>query len=291
LQEVISYPLTTTDLLAAVQPPDALEVHPPLRLENPMSSEQAVMRTSLRASLLQTVAANLRRERGTVAVFEAARAYLSAPGALPDEREAIVAAIGGQRRGRWGQPANEPLDFFDAKGILEEVLDRAGVDVAFRPAEEYALLRGRTAEVTAGEERAGVIGQVHPQVATRFGIEGPVFLFELDVARLLTAVRGQVRHQSLSRYPAVIQDIAVLVDLSVEAAQVARLIAASPLVVEAQLFDVYEGPPMPEGKRSLAFAVHFQSQDRTLTDAEVADARRRIIRRLEHELGAELRGA
>jgi phenylalanyl-tRNA synthetase beta chain len=290
LQEVISYPLTTTDLLAAVQPAEALEVHPPLRLENPMSSEQAVMRNSLRANLLQAVAANLRRERGTVALFEAARAYLSQPGELPDERELIVAAIGGQRLGRWGQPTNEPLDFYDTKGILEEILERTGVDAGFRPADEYAFLRGHAAAVYAGEERAGIIGQVHPQVATRFEIDGPVFIFELDVERLLPAVRDQVRHQMLSRFPAVIQDIAVLVDLSVEAGQVARIIEASPLVSEAQLFDVYEGPPMPEGKRSLAYAVQFQSLDRTLTVAEVADARRRLIRRLEHELGAELRG-
>jgi phenylalanyl-tRNA synthetase beta chain len=89
----------------------------------------------------------------------------------------------------------------------------------------------------------------------------------------------------------VIQDIALLVDAAVPAAQVTEAIVSSALVTEARLFDVYEGPPLPAGKRSLAFQVQFQSAEKTLTDAEVADARRRLVRRLEHELGAELRGA
>ena len=291
LQEIITYPLTTPEVLQAVTPPDALEVHPPLRLENPMSSEQSVMRTSLRASVLQTLAANLRRERGSVALFECARAYLSLPDELPEEREILIGAVGGARLGRWGAPAGEPLDLFDAKGLLEEVFERAGLAVEFRAGAEYALLRGRTAELLAAGERAGVLGQVHPQVAAYFEIDGPVFLFEVDVARLQPALLPAARHKPISRFPAVIQDIALLVDASVPAAQVTELLASSALVAEARLFDVYEGPPLPAGKRSLAYAVHFQSLEKTLTDAEVADARRRLIGRLEHELGAELRGA
>jgi phenylalanyl-tRNA synthetase beta chain len=290
-QEVITYPLTTPEALTLVQPPELLEVHPPLRLENPMSSEQAVMRTTLRASMLQTVAANLRHERAPVALFESARAFFSREDELPEERELIVGAFAGARTGRWGEPLDETVDFYDAKGILEELLERASARVEFQPAEEYGLLRGRTASLNLGESRAGVIGQVHPQVATRFDIAVPVFLFELDVAALLPAVTVDVRHRPLSRFPETIQDLALLVDAGVPAAKVATLIESNALVSGVQLFDVYEGAPLPAGKRSLAFAVRFQSLDRTLTDAEVADARRRIVRRLEHEVGAELRGA
>jgi phenylalanyl-tRNA synthetase beta chain len=290
LQEVITYPLTTPEMLLSVAPAELMEVHPPLRLQNPMSSEQAVMRNSLRASVLQTVAANLRRERGSVAVFECARVYLSNAGDLPEERELLVGAIGGVRTGRWGEPTEEPLDYFDAKGVLEEVLERAGAEVEFGMGEEYALLRSRTAVVEVEHERAAVVGEVHPQVASKFEIEGPVFLIEIDVARLLPAVKTGARFQPLSRFPAVIQDLAVMVDASVPAARVTRLIASSALVADVRLFDVFEGPPLPEGKRSLAFQVQFQSLEKTLTDAEVADARNRIVRRLAHEVGAELRG-
>jgi phenylalanyl-tRNA synthetase beta chain len=290
IQEIITYPLTTTDVLGIVEPPDALEVHPPLRLENPMSSEQAVMRTSLRAAVLQALAANLRHERGTVAVFESARAYLTRPDGLPDERELLVGAVGGVRTGRWGEPAGEAVDFFDAKGLVEETLERTGLAVEFAAGEEFGLLRGRCAAVMAGGERAGVVGQVHPRVAAQFELHGPAFVFELDVEKLLVAETAGGGYRPLSRFPAVIQDLALLVDASVPASRVAAAIRSSALVSEAQIFDVYEGPPLPEGKRSLAFAVQFQSPEKTLTDGEVAVARERLVRRLQHELGAELRG-
>jgi phenylalanyl-tRNA synthetase beta chain len=225
-----------------------------------------------------------------VALFESARAYLSRPDDLPDERQLIVGGVGGVRRGRWGEPSGDALDFFDVKGLLEETFERCGVDVAFRAGEDFGLLRGRTAELLAGEERVGVIGQVHPQVAEKFEIDGPVFLFEVDVAALLPAARTDARYQAISRFPAVNQDLAVLVDASVAAGRVAELIATSNLVADVRLFDVYEGSPLPEGKRSLAFAVQFQSREKTLTDSEVADARSRIVRRLQHEVGAALRG-
>jgi phenylalanyl-tRNA synthetase beta chain len=194
------------------------------------------------------------------------------------------------RLGRWGEPSSDPVDFYDAKGALEEVFERIGANVSFEPDADHALLRGRTAALKAGSERAGVLGQVHPSLAAKFDIAGPVFLFEVDVGLLQTALRETVRHKPQSRFPAVIQDLALLVDATVPAAKVTQSIASSALVTEARLFDVYEGTPLPPGKRSLAYAVHFQSLDKTLTDAEVADARRRIVRRLEHEFGAELRG-
>ncbi len=106
----------------------------------------------------------------------------------------------------------------------------------------------------------------------------------------MPGLKSGPRFKPVSRFPAVIQDIALLVDESVPAAKVTQLVQSSNLVVEAHLFDVYEGPPLPEGKRSLAYAVSFQSLDKTLTESDVADARNRILRRLQHELGAELRG-
>jgi phenylalanyl-tRNA synthetase beta chain len=241
--------------------------------------------------VLQTVASNLRRERGTVAVFEAARAYLTRPDDLPQERELIVGAVAGFRLGRWGEPTSEEVDFYAGMGMLEEALERAGARVVFEQAEDFSLLRGRTAGILAGDERCGVYGQVHPRIASQFDIETPVFLFELDVEKLLDAMEGRVVHKAQSRFPAVIQDIALLVDAAVPAGKITAAIAGSALVTDVRLFDVYEGEPLPQDKRSLAYQVYFQALDRTLTDKEVADARQRIVRRLAHEFGAELRGA
>jgi phenylalanyl-tRNA synthetase beta chain len=134
------------------------------------------------------------------------------------------------------------------------------------------------------------MGQVHPAVAAKLGIEGDAFLFELDVLRLLPAVTTP-KHRAIPRFPAVVQDLSLLVDASVPAERVTALLRGSELVAAARLFDVYEGPPLPAGKRSLAYALHFQAADRTLTDAEVAEARSRITWRLERELSAEVRGA
>jgi phenylalanyl-tRNA synthetase beta chain len=290
-QEVINYPLTNSETLEAVVPKDILDLHPPLRLENPMSSEAVLLRASLRASVLQTAAANLRFEKGAVALLESGHIYLTQEGDLPEERERAVGVIAGHRSGRWGEPQPDSVDFFDAKGMLEALLERLGAQVEFRAGEDFGLLRGHTAAIIAAGDEAGVLGQVHPALASRFGIDGPVFLFDLDIERLLPAVSAEVKHEPLSRFPAVTQDIAILVDASVPAAGALRLIEAASLVAAARLFDVYEGAPLPKGKRSLAFSVEFQATDRTLTDADVADARRRIIRRLERELGAELRGS
>jgi phenylalanyl-tRNA synthetase beta chain len=290
LQEVINYPLTTTQTLSIVTPREGLTMKPPLRLENPMSSEQAVMRTSLRHSILGSLAANLRWDRRMVALFESARIYLPQEGDLPEERETVVAAIAGKRLGRWGEATDEEVDFFDAKGMLEEMLERIGARLDFRPHEEHGLLKSRTAALVADGLQVGVIGQVHPQVTARFELNTPTYVFEVDVERMQKAVQGTVQHRPLSRFPAVIQDIALLVDTSVPAGHVESLVRGSGLVADARLFDVYEGAPLPAGKRSLAYAVHFQAPDRTLTEAEVADARRRLVRRLERELGAELRG-
>jgi phenylalanyl-tRNA synthetase beta chain len=256
-----------------------------------MSNEQSVMRTSLRASVLQTVASNLRRERGIVALFECARVYLTKQGDLPEERELLIGAVAGNRLGRWGEPTEHPVDFFDAKGLLEDVFERCSAAIDFKPGDEYAFLRGATAKLLARTEAIGVLGQVHPQVAARFEINVPVFLFEVDVAGVLPALKAGPRYSQLSRFPAVLQDISLLLDASVGAADVTRAIASSALVSDAKLFDLYEGPELPQGKKSLAYKVQFQSLEKTLTDAEVAEARGRIVRRLQHEFGAELRGA
>jgi phenylalanyl-tRNA synthetase beta chain len=288
LQEVITYPLSAPETLALVMPMEGVQ---PLRMENPLNAEQYVMRTSLRASLLQSLSANLRRERTITALFECSSAFVPNEGTrLPDEVQQLVAVVGGTRPGRWGEPTNDPIDFFDAKGLLEEMLERAGLDLEYRADDEFGLLRGRTAALFAKDERCGVLGQVHPQVATRFDIEGPVFVIELDVERLLSAQRGETRLRGVSRFPAVSQDLALLVDANVPADKVTRIIASSALVAKARLFDVYEGGSLAAGKRSLGYTVLFQSPDKTLTDADVATARTRIVRRLEHEVGAELRG-
>lgn len=291
MQEVITYSLTTLEALQQVVPPEDLATYPPLRVVNPLSAEYEYLRPVLRANLLRTLGANIRQHEGEVALFEAARVYLTDPeGGRPQEQEHIVGVVGGQREDRWGRASGEPVDFYDAKGYVEAALAAVAIDITFSEAALFGMLPGRAAEIAIDGWRVGSIGQVHPKVAAAFDIDRDVFLFELIVDELLPSVVG-VRHaEPIVRFPAVVEDIAVVVDKGVPAARVRWIIEQQSLVRGAEVFDVYEGGQIASNKKSLAFSVTYQSPDHTLDDKEVAKARQSIIARLKNELNAELRG-
>jgi phenylalanyl-tRNA synthetase beta chain len=293
MQEVITYSLTTLEAIQRVVSPEALAANPPLRVANPMSSEYEWLRPTLRASLLRTLAANQHHREGPLALYEVARVYLSRGQDLPHEPEHAAGVVGGRRLDRWGHVTEDRLGFFDAKGYLEHLFARLGMRPAFEEGEEFALVPGRTARIRLGGRTVGVLGQVDPRVAAGFDIEEDVFLFELVLDEVLAALSSEQaprRYEPLPRFPPVVQDLAVVVDEAVPAAQVQSLIEAAALVRRAQLFDVYTGEPVPPGKKSLAFSVTYQSPDHTLTDEEVARAHRGIVERLKRQLEATLRG-
>ncbi len=290
MQEVITYSLTTLDALQQVVAPEELATYPPMRVVYPVSADHEYLRPVLRASLLQTLAANIRQHEGEIALFEAARAFLTEPGSPPQEQEHITGVVAGRREDRWGHASDEPVDIFDAKGYVEAALHTIGLSAAFQESTAYGLVPGRTAEITIDGRRAGTIGQVHARVAAHFDIDSEVYLFELVVDELLPFVSPVRRVASVSRFPPVVQDIALVVDKQLAAERVRSIIAQHELVVAAQVFDVYEGDRIPAGKKSLAFSVTYQSPERTLTDDDVAKAQRAILARLKNEAGAELRG-
>jgi phenylalanyl-tRNA synthetase beta chain len=139
-------------------------------------------------------------------------------------------------------------------------------------------------------EGVGVIGQVHPRLAAAFEVESDAYLFEVALDKLLPFVGGHHRYEPVSRFPPVVQDIALTVDEGVPAARIQSIIERAPLVRQVRLFDVYTGEQVGAGKKSLAFSITYQSPDHTLTDEEVARAQRGIVERLKHELGALQRG-
>jgi phenylalanyl-tRNA synthetase beta chain len=289
MQEVIAYSLTNLETLAKVLPPEELSQPPPLRVANPMSHQQEYLRTTLRASLLETLASNLRHRQGRIALFEVARAYLPRPDELPQEVESLAGVVTGDRPDRWGQPGGEPVALYDAKTYLDFLFDRLGLTVTYDDGEDFALVPGRTAEVRLDGQRVGLVGQVHPRVAAAFDIEQDVYLFEVNLEALAPQVGKPRLYQPLSRFPAVEEDIAIVVDEGVTAAQVQAIIESFPLVQRAALFDVYTEAPVPAGKKSLAYSVAYQSLDHTLSEAEVNRERRRILDRLSGQLGAVLR--
>ena len=290
MEEVISYSVTSLDELEKAR---ALRNgEEPLKLANPMSSQQQYLRPTLRGSLMSTLAANQLHELGPIAIFEVGRTYHPRADALPEEREIAAGVFLGPRQEEHWLTTEEELGYHDAQGVVQKVLEELGAIGAYDPDEDPFLHPGKCARVFINGTRVAKIGEVHPRVVEVFGIDrGPVAFFELELENLLTELPdGARRYTPVGRFPAATRDVAVLVDDSVPAAKVHGIMEQQPLVVKVTLFDVYVGDNIPAGKRSLAYHVHFQSQSRTLTADEVTQAHQAVLSALQREVSAELRG-
>jgi phenylalanyl-tRNA synthetase beta chain len=273
-----------------------------IQVSNPMTIEHSALRQTLLGSLLETVRSNL-RHRERVWCFELARVYLPPLDPLPREPRRLALALAGQRQPQnWAVPG-ELADFFDLKGVIEQVLAALGVHGAvFRPTAHPTLQPGQSAELLTGPpgelRPVGVLGRLDPRMAERFDLEGrAVLLAELDfdvLCELAPHVPGPVEGSTtLPRFPGLQMDLALVVDASVTYEQVLSELrqAGGELLVEAHLFDLYQGAPIPEGHKSLAFALTFRAPDRTLTDQDVAQVVASIELRLAERLGARVRRA
>ncbi len=297
MQETISYPLVSPGDLAKLRAGDD-DSAIMLRVANPMSSEQDVLRPTLAASILDTLAYNRGHNDGGFRLFEVGRAFIPQDTGLPTERELAAGVMSGPRYDANWLVEGESLDFFDLSGTLSAALDRMGISASFQSAEDTLFHPGRCASISvAGVENAevGRIGEVHPDVCDAFDLgSDPVVYFELKLDDLLAACEdeasNQNRFQSLSRFPSANRDLALVVPAEVPNSQIQRLIERVRLVERAELFDVYAGENVPEGTRSLAFRIRFRAADRTLTAEEVNRAMNGLMRVLEREAGATLRG-
>ena len=291
-QEVISYTLTSDDILGRVVADDDQDRARPIAVANPVASQHTFLRTSLRGSLLTAYAGNRHHEDAAMRLFEVGVEYLPTEADLPHERPVVCAVLGGQRLERWERPGPERLDFFDAKGAVEAILDDLGVEGSFEPGEEHALLAGHTAAVSVGDEAVGVVAQVHPEVAAAFDIEEPVFLLELWFEPLTRAIPERPDYAPPSRYPEARRDLALLVPAATPASallEVIRTHRARGVRISADVFDEYRGEGVPAGRKSLALALRFRAEDRTLGERDVVRLEQGLLRRLEQDLGATLR--
>ncbi len=245
-------------------------------IQNPMSEDQAVMRTTLLGSLLDMARHNAARGQGVPPIFESGGVYLAGPRHLPDEHHALGALV--------------PGDVFAAKGYLEALLSAVRVNGAFEVAPQPFLHPGRSAQVRAAGEIVGWIGDVHPLVAREWDLDG-VAAFEIDLDALLAHAETVPKYEDLTSFPELHEDIAIVVDAGVPAATVLSTIRAAGgrLLARAEVFDVYRGEQVAEGRVSLAVALTFRATDRTLTDEDVAPVREQIVARLAAELRGELR--
>ena len=301
MQETISYPLVGPDDLEKLNRADN-DAKPLLRVANPMSAEQDVLRPTLAASILNTLAYNQGHNDGGFRLFELGRAFIpqdsGLPGnSLPIEQELVAGVMSGPRYDANWLSGAESLDFFDLTGALTTALERMGISASYQLADDSLFHPGRCASIAVAGAPAsdvGVVGELHPDIREAFDLgPDPVIYFELRMDDLLAATQGdgstENRFQSLSRFPAANRDLALVVPESVPASQVQGLIERVRLVERAELFDVYAGENVPAGARSLAFRIRFRAADRTLTNEDVNRAVNGLTRVLEREAGATIR--
>ena len=296
LQEVITYRLTAPEREARLKPPDTPgEEAEYFRLQNPIAGERAVLRRSLTASVLEMIEHNFRLGEH-LALFEIGSIYLAqADDPLPAEPRKLAIAMTGRRQPTsWDGETHEGLlDFFDLKGIIESLSKNLHLgETQYEQSENAIFHPGKCAQVNLDGKALGVFGELNPLVVEKYDFpETPVIVAELDAEVLLAALSATHEVQPIPLFPAVLEDIAVVVDESTPAAQVEEVIreAGGKTVTGLKLFDVYRGEQIGSGKKSLAYSLNYQAADRTLTDPEVAKIRERIVRRLEGELGGKLR--
>lgn len=266
-----------------------------LLVGNPLSPDLSAMRTNLAASVLNILAWNVNRQMHTIRLFELARVYRPHPEhPLPDEPRQLCMVLTGNRTDPyWGEPSL-PVSFFDIKGLVEVVLDRFVLDkvLAVPYDETDGLFHPELAvSLVAGSTYIGSYGRVSDGVQAHYGLREPVWMALLDGECLYRSIPLQRSYTALPKFPAIERDLAVVASEDVSHQAIAEVIqkCGGTLLEQVVLFDVYHGKQVPDGKRSLAYALRFRAEDRTLTDDEVTVLQNVVVEQLQVLYGAELR--
>jgi phenylalanyl-tRNA synthetase beta chain len=295
LQELIAYRMTSPEREARRFPPEydgAWEEY--LEIQNPITVERRVMRRSILATLLETLEYN-HTFSPRLAVFEIGPIFHPVKGQqLPDEKMMLSIGMTGLReKPSWKNDAPEVLDFYDLKGVIEGLLAGLHVEgICYQAAQHPSLHPGKTAQVCIGGKVVGVMGELHPLVKANYELgDAPVYVAEFDLVKLLESARILFDVEPVPSYPPVFEDLAVVVDEAVTAAEIEEVIrqGGGEYLAKVQMFDIFRGPQVGEGKKSLAFSLTYIAPDRTLTDKEVLKLRNKIVHLLGEKLNAELR--
>jgi phenylalanyl-tRNA synthetase beta chain len=278
LYEIQGWSFTDPAVLDRLRLPADSPLRNVVRIENPLSEAQAILRPSILGSLLEAARLNTARGIPELALFESGTVYRAAD-TLADEHHALGVLV--------------TADVFAAKGLLEAVLDGLRVEWHVEAWQWPFLHPGRSAAVVGADGgRLGFIGEVHPLVARAFELERTLAAFAIDLGKVAAAAPAVTTYQDLTSFPALRQDLAVVVAADVPAARVLETVrrAGGELLAATSVFDIYTGEQVGEGRVSLALHLEFRAPDRTLTDEDVAPVRDRIVAALQEELGGDLRG-
>jgi len=293
--EIISFSFTHPATFDKLNIPAESELRQAVPVLNPITDEFPLLKTTLLGGVLQTVVNNLAQRNDDLAIYELGAVYQpqSLPiTTLPEEPLMLCGALSGKRYGLSWNQSREMMDFYDAKGTVEALLEKLGVsDYEVIPGEYLAMHPGKCALFLKDGELIAAVGEAHPKVLDAYGLSRQVCLFEICMAQIEKHAALIGKYQPLPRFPAITRDLAVVLPESVPAAEATAAIAKSggELLTDLRLFDVYTGEPVPAGFRSLAFSLVFRAADRTLTDEEVEQYHQQIMAHLEATLSAKLR--
>jgi phenylalanyl-tRNA synthetase beta chain len=287
--EVVTYSFQSERLKGMLGDQDSISS---LYLANPLSEEQALMRTSLLPGLLESVRRNALKQNLDVRLFELAKIFVPQTGAdLPREEEWLVGVMYGNRTESSWHNRPEEADFYELKGVVEKLLEGLLIrNVSFSGQGLPPYFR-YGAVALAEDESVGWLGELLPTLGERLDLSGTLLVFLLNFEALCHRAEAFPLYTPLPRYPAVYRDVALVLAEGVPAAQVHQTLYrhGAPWLEEARLFDVYVGQPIPAGKRSLAFHLTYRDPERTLTDEAVDRHHEALVKALAEELGAELR--
>jgi len=291
--ETIHYSFHNPEDLNDLDLPEKDPLRAQIRIRNPLSEDQRVLRSTLIPGLLNTLQYNLKHSLSDIRIFEIGRVFEPKDSGLPLEKNRLSGVISGKDRPvGWGAPQRE-VDFFDLKGDLEELLHRIGLDgMTFVPQETPPFLHpGKSAWIEYDKSRLGFLGELHPSVLKKLEITRNAEYFELDFDLCMKKRIEKDFYHQISRYPSVERDIALILPETTPAGGVEKVIQGvePELVRDIRLFDVYRGEPVPADKKSLAFSIRFQASDRTLTDEEINRIRDKIVVKVNKLFGATLR--
>jgi phenylalanyl-tRNA synthetase beta chain len=258
----------------------------PVALKNPLSSQMAVMRSSLCGSLISNLQFNLNRKQTRVRLFEIGCCFNARADTVAQQEKLGGLCYGSTLAEQWGAPERD-VDFYDVKADIEALLWPRALRVT--PASHPALHPGKSAHICLGDRIVGYLGELHPRWRQKLDLPKPAVLFELEMKSLLE--RTLPTAAEISKYPPIRRDIAVVMPENVAAQTILDRVRAEklPLISEIHLFDVYRGKGMEAGKKSLAFRMLLQDTEKTLTDAEADRTVSRLLSILESEFGATLR--
>ena len=282
-QEAVTYSFVEPALQKEIDPAAR-----PVALANPISSDMAVMRTTLWVGLLQALSYNRKRQQSQVRLFEHGLRFV--PGTDGLEQEAVLAGLawGTAYAEQWGE-SKRGVDFYDARADVEALLASTGRPYHFAPGRHPALHPGQCAEVFLDGSEVGLLGTLHPSIRNSLDLPGEVYLFELRWASL--SRRSVPLFQSVSRFPSMRRDLALVLDEQTSAQTVEQCVhsQATELLNDFRIFDVYRGAGIEAGKKSLALGLTFRAVSRNLTETEIDEIIARILKTLEQDLHASLR--